>query len=109
MIALSIGIAALISILAIGFSMGVTLLALGGTGIAVFVKSFSYLVPFAPILWLKTLGGALILISITLLITILLFFAAKFIIKFITVGISKTIKKRRNAYAGKNEEAEVFF
>ena len=95
MIALSIGIAALVSILAIVFSMGVTLVALGGTGIALFVKSFSFLVPFAPILWLKTLGGALILISIALLIIILLFFAAKFIIKFITVGISKTIRKEK--------------
>lgn len=94
-VVLSVGFALLISFLAIIFSIGVTVITLGGTGIALFLKSFSFLIPFAPILWLKTFGGSLILISMTCLISFLLFFVVKHIIRFVTIALTKVIKMRQ--------------
>lgn len=94
-VVLSVGFAFLVSSLAIIFSIGVTLIALGGTAIALFIKSFSFLVPFAPILWLKTFGGSLALIAITCLITILLLVGVKYIIKLVTIALTKVIKRRK--------------
>ncbi len=94
-IILSIGFAFLVSSVAIIFSIGVTLIALGGVGIALFIKSFTFIFPFAPILWLKTFGGSLALISITCLITILLLLGVKYIIKLVTIALTNTIKRRK--------------
>ncbi len=94
-VVLSVGFAFLVSFLAIIFSIGVTLIALGKSGMVLFLKSFDLLIPFSPILWLKTFGSSLILISLTCLITILLLWGIKFIIKYVTIVLTKVIKKRR--------------
>lgn len=95
MIVLSVGFAFVVSFFAIVFSIAVTLLALGGSGIALFFKSFSFLVPFSPVLWLKALGGSLALISVTGLITLILLFGVNYILRFVTIALTKVIKRRK--------------
>ena len=81
-----------ISMIAIVFSLGFSLLSLGGTAITLFLRSFVYLFRLDIILWLKCFGGALVMGAITVGSVLLIVFIAKTIMKFATIIISKFIK-----------------
>lgn len=83
-----------ISFAAVLFALVVTIGSLGITAVALFIKSFSFLIPFYPSLWLKCLGGSISLAAIVILSLIAMFFAIKFISKAIVVLISKIVKRR---------------
>lgn len=83
-----------VAAVAILFSVGVTVFALAKTAIFLFIKSFTFLVPFAPVLWLKTLGGSLMLMGITAVILWILVLAVKLLIKLSTYLMSKMVKRR---------------
>lgn len=84
--------AVFISMIGIIFSLGFSLIALGGTAISLFFRSFAFLFRWDIILWLKSLGGALIMGSVAVGSVFFIVFIAKTIIKFATIFISKFIK-----------------
>lgn len=86
----------IISFLAVLIALVVTMGSLGLTAIALFIKSFSFLIPFYPFLWLKSLGGSIALAAIVLLSLFLLFFVIKFSTKAIVVFISRIVERRTN-------------
>lgn len=92
--AVSILFACSVAAIAILFSVAVTVFALAKTAVLLFIKSFAFLSPFTPVLWLKTLGGSLILVAITAAILCILLFAVKLLIKLITILMSKMVKRR---------------
>lgn len=85
-----------VSFIAILFAMVVTIGSLGITAVALFVKSFNFLIPFDPLLWLKSFGGSIFLGSMVVLSLIAMFFAIRFISRTIVVMISKIVKRRTN-------------
>lgn len=85
-----------VSFIAILFAVIITIGSLGITAVALFIKSFSFLIPFYPLLWLKSFGGSIALAAIVILSLIAIFFAIKFISKTIVVMISKVVEKRTN-------------
>ena len=85
-----------VSFMAIFFALIIAIGSLGITAVALFIKSFSFLVPFYPSLWLKSFGGSIALAAIVILSLIAIFFAIKFISKTIVVIISKVVKRRAN-------------
>lgn len=92
--AVSILFAWSVAAVAILFSLGVTIFALIKASIWLFIKSFTFLSPFIPVLWLKALGGSLILIAVAAVILCILIFAVKLLIKLSTILMSKTVKRR---------------
>ena len=84
----------LVLILAAGFSIGVTVFSLGGAFISLATESWGYLLSFAPGLWLKFLGGAMIILAVIILIISLILFAARHILGWIGKGIAKIAERR---------------
>ena len=83
-----------VSFIAVLFALIVTIGSLGITSIALFIKSFSFLIPFNASLWLKSFGGAISLAAIVIVSLIAMYFAIKFISRAIVVIISKFVKRR---------------
>uniref|UniRef100_UPI0034504F0A DUF1700 domain-containing protein n=1 Tax=Carnobacterium sp. TaxID=48221 RepID=UPI0034504F0A len=92
----AISFAFIISFFAILIALIVTIGSLGLTAVALFIKSFSFLIPFYPFLWLKSLGGSISLAAIVILSLISLFFVIKFSTRAIVVFISKVVERRTN-------------
>lgn len=84
----------LVLILAAGFSIGVTVFALGGAFVSLAAESWGYLLAFAPGLWLKFLGGAMIVLAVIILIISLILFAARRILGWIGAGIARIAERR---------------
>lgn len=84
----------LVLILAVGFSIGVTVFALGGAFISLAAESWGYLLSFAPGLWLKFLGGAMIVLAVIIIIIFLILFAARHILRWIGAGIARIAERR---------------
>lgn len=84
----------LVLILAAGFSIGVTVFALGGAFVSLAAESWGYLLAFAPGLWLKFLGGAMIVLAVIILIISLILFAARRVLGWIGAGIARIAERR---------------
>ena len=83
-----------VSVAAILFSFGTVLFSLGATAVALFLHSFTFLLPFAPALWCKSMGGALLLGAITVAAAMLLYTGIRHLLRWITLAISRHIKRR---------------
>ena len=84
----------LVLILAVVFSIGATVVALGGAFVSLAAESWGYLLSFAPGLWLKFLGGALIILAAIILMISLILFAARHILGWISRGIARIAERR---------------
>lgn len=84
----------LVLILAVVFSIGATVVALGGAFVSLAAESWGYLLSFAPGLWLKFLGGALIILAAIIIIISLILFAARHILGWISRGIARIAERR---------------
>lgn len=86
----------LVSVISIIFAIIGTILTLGVTGFYLFFKSFTFLSPFMPVIWIKSLVGGLALIVFAAGVIILLFFLLRFVAKLITLFLSKLVIKKNN-------------
>ena len=88
--------ALLVTVGSLVISLGATLLGLGVTAVTLFVKSFGFLVPFAPVLLLKSLGGALVLGAITIFAVAALYTATRWALRHLTILMTQYAKRRSN-------------
>ena len=86
----------LVSFAAILFAIIVTVGSLGITSLALFIKSFSFLMPFKAALWLKSFGGSIAIAAIVIVSLIGMYFAIKYLSRSIVLLISKFVKRRTN-------------
>ncbi|TQQ84874.1 DUF1700 domain-containing protein [Peptacetobacter hominis] len=87
-------IGTLITIIALIFAILMIILVFSKVSVSMFVESFSYLVNFNPALWMKTFGGSLILISVTVLLICMFVPFFRFLLKKITIKISNFVERR---------------
>ena len=87
-------IAIFFALAVIVFAVGVTVFALAATAVGLLIGSFTFLVPFAPFLFLKSIVGAVVLFAIALLPCVLVFFGARWLFKKAAVTISNYTKRR---------------
>ena len=90
---LAIAFALFLTIVAILFSFGAVWLILAKVAIVLFIESFMFLNPFVPGIWLKCLGGALFLFGIIIAIITGTIFVTSWILKKITILVSKIVKR----------------
>lgn len=89
--------ALLVTVFSIAVSLGATLLGLGFTAVGLFVKAFTFLAPFAPMLLLKTLGSALVLGAVTVFAGMLFYYAIRWVLRHLTI-LMTTYAKRRSTH-----------
>lgn len=91
---ISVGIALLVSVGSIFFSLIVSSAAIAISGVWSLIRCFTYIIPFRPGAFLMSLGSFLVLTPVGCAFFALILWAAKKVISYITLSITKFIKRR---------------